>query len=229
MELPSIHGIFDNIVADLIFRVGAVVVAYMVGRRIGKERYLSPSIIFLVIVGIYGLLMFAWNQTVAFRRERAQMVTTRMSNEELADTIRKWMDDFSMQVQKENRNDAYLSFIIRGGSGFKIVVMRLKNVREQFITLICAVSFGNEVQAKLSSLSEQQRSWVYSEIATELMRQKTNSAMDFPRGIELESRVALTDLTQAKLIERIDDLDYTVSLVRLKLKALLNMEIKLIT
>jgi hypothetical protein len=156
---------------------------------------------------------------------RTPLMSTPIPPEELAETIRKWLDDFHYQVQKSPvKEEKYFSLIVRGRNpNIPVEVMRTKKDREQFVTLLGTVRINDVDKAKLDCLPERNRQLIFRKMRLELSRQKIPSSMD-SSYIALETRVLIDELTQVKLIDRIDDVDYAITLISLKFKLLLDEE-----
>lgn len=225
----SLQAILDNIVAYYLILLLEAAGAYMLARWFKRFHGFTPPMLTMIGIAAFGLIMWGLNQAVTFSQwwtqpVAVQSVTTATPNEELADVIRKWLDDFHLQVQKNENENAYFSFIVRGDDNARIEVARLRKEHERFITVFCRVALDAGSLGKILSFPASTQQWIFSEIAMELMRQKVVSKGDFIKGVQLESRVPITELTQGKLMDRIDEIYYALTLVRLKLGSMLGQK-----
>jgi hypothetical protein len=178
-----------------------------------KSPYVIPGVIMLLTWGAVAYDLYD--------RRYIQSITIAASNEEIADTIGKWLNRFHLQVQKEDREGTHFSFVVRGQDGVPVTVMRLGKEREQFITFLGRVFISAGDQVRLKALSDQQRERFYREITIELARQKTSAAVEISQ-ITIETRIPLTELTEAKLLDRLDEVNYAVKMVIAKIRLLLD-------
>jgi hypothetical protein len=232
MGLLSLQGVLENVVANIIVALLSIVAAAMLTWWLQRaHEAISLPLLVIIGIGVYGLLMFAINQTKTFLRRgpdtiRAPLLPSSMSAETLEATIRSWMDDFHYQVQKNpDREDRYFSLTIRRApKNIPIEIMKTRREREQFLTLISVVSIPNTVKGKWNSISERDRQRISHEVVLELNRQRVASRIDYQQSLTVQSMVLIDELTQSKLIDRIDDIDYAISVVISKLTLLLDYD-----
>jgi hypothetical protein len=135
--------------------------------------------------------------------------------------------DFHFQIRSNEREDAYFSFTVQGAGPNRFEIRKIRKIRrtkkerEQFITVLGLLVYNKDGQEKVKSLPESERQCIFTEIAMELRRQKVVSILGLPENVLIQARIPIPELTQAKLMDRIDDVDYAMSLTVLKFATLL--------
>lgn len=220
--MVSIQGVLEDVLAAHVVLLLGIVGGLAMGLLARIKNHYSLPVSILVAMGFVALLLFTMNQLRAlFRNEPERAVSLATPPEKLEETIRKWLDDLSFKVQKNKGDEeSVFSFTVQGISGIPVRVVRYKRTAEQYVVFMGFVPISSEGQKKLNSLPERHREWIRNEVAMELRRQRVASEIDLPNRVVVQVLVPISELTQAKLLNGLTEVDSMVGLTIMKLRAL---------
>jgi hypothetical protein len=215
MEIPDwLQDIWQSLLKDWIkYGVAAVGGVIITWARSKNWRWATPVLYGLLAFAAIYILLGGWSKP-------AQLTST---SPQVETNIRKWLDNFHLRVQKVPENDSYFTFIIQTPNGQHVKITRSKTDQDQYITFNGAVVISADDQVKLKTLPTQKQRQLQYELIMELTRQKISNSINFPENVVVvETRAPIIELTEAKLIEQINDIDYAVALVRTKFRSSLD-------
>ena len=205
----DLHWIYEGLAIRLIWwllaLVGGIIVAYLKAK--GKP-WATPA--------LYGLGGFALIVFLGVASERLlTQPQERITAENIEGHVKAWFDNFHFAVRSEPNEQAYFRRVATLPNGNKVIATRLKDLA-RYLTLQTILTPGKEEQALWDKLSPPRFGQVVLQMTIEAARSKTIfTSRTRPFVMVLEKRIPITnDLTEAVLIQHIDELDCTVVLLQ---------------
>jgi len=120
-----LESILDGIIVAIVFGVGVAMWSLI--------HKLPPPIIFVAGIATLAAILVIWNQ-IALWRERTRRRLTKLSDKELENTIREWVDIPDLTFKRSDMPNAYFMFTLTDKFNQQIHVMRHKE-EPQYITI----------------------------------------------------------------------------------------------
>ncbi len=217
------ESVWQNIVANAIWTV-LIIVAGVVLAWLQRDG--SPLIL-PIFVGLGGGLLVLLIIIAFHYLNSPCMRLTHSGISKAADVepaLRRWLYAYQMTVRKRNLPDTYFSLTVTTNNGRLINVFRHKDEQEQFLHLVGKVSVSPSDEEKINKLSATQQTRLLHELTIELSRLKITNSISFPKQIQVVTRIPIEDLSELKLVERIDDVDFAMQLLISKFRLFLDVE-----
>lgn len=201
-----LEGTVSSIVADIIIAGVGVMVGFLRAKNI---RWVSPLIYGLLASTLTALLIMSLNVEHNFVIEQRSMTTT----DNIQQRVRNWLDDFKSEVQSEPDKAVFFRYVVTMSDNNRISISRLKNAGNYL--LLQAILAPNSTELNLlHQLNTVQQQELTAQIRIEIARQNISRAQEGEK-IYIEKRIPITAaLSQNALIEGIDYMDSTMTIVQ---------------
>jgi len=200
-----LESLIDGIILAAVIGVGVAVWSLI--------SKLPPPIIFVAGLATFAAIIFIWIQ-LGIWRERTKKKISKLSDEELGETIHKWISKpiYKYKIQSNVRGDAFFSFTIENPYKRGVEIIRLKD-EPSVIRLGVNIVSTDELVSKISALSELKQAEIASGLIIELSRLGVSWSKVKPplKEFVIEDAIVISDeLTEFYLLQHIRFMDRVV-------------------
>ena len=191
-------GFVGGVLALVITTVGIPVLAWL--------QSLPWYSIALSAVGAFALTFWCLNQLATFRQRRGRGFAT-SDDEHIEATLRRWLDRQRYKLSSVHETSGRFQFNAEDNAGRKMVVLRPKNVGEEFIVVGNSWKIPPALVPRLDAMAEDIRDEMLDELKVEMLRLGVHYAgLAHPlRDIGVEVMVACDETcTQSRFLEHFD-------------------------
>jgi hypothetical protein len=218
-----LSGLVQGILGTLIYELllAAAIAGLVAWLRSKQSTWAAPT--------LYGLAAFTAVLVILVTLTGRPLLSKQpeeVTGENIETKLKTWAENLSLPFAKGAVPDSYFSLSLSTHSGTPIVIARMLKDKPAYLQFVSTISFAPEHQAIMATLTKDQADTVMQEINLELAKGRVASTianMGIPQTgtngagqtvVVLQKGVAIAGLNEANFADRVDDMEFTVSLVR---------------
>jgi hypothetical protein len=197
------------------------------GAMFGLLKAKWPNYAPRVLYGVSGaacvaVLLF----TLTGRAILSSPIPAQSTPDNIEANVKLWSENLGLPFAKSSMPDSYFAYSITTRGGTPITVGRPTKEKTGYLQFVSTISFSPEHQAVLGTLTKEQVDTVMQELSQELARTRvasTIAVMTMPQTganvvgqtmLVLQRAESIANLDEAQFADRVDDMEFAVSLVR---------------
>ncbi len=202
-------ALVQAVVAVLLFLKIDVTVMQRIGLGSRARMSTRDKIISVLLVGTF---VFNGLGFYLIHREGQPAGATEPANIEAS--LRQWLDNFQLASQRVDDSQSDFTLLVTLGNKTPIYVRHLRKL-DRYLTLQSLLTLSAEDKSAFEKLPVDQMELIIQQVHLEIARAKIGCVIDLPlKSLTLSRRVPITDLTEAVLMEHIDEVDFGVNIAR---------------